>query len=113
MIGTAALLSFLGAIANSVLGERLFARLRASGQLPADAAATLRFAWHTMSVMWIGLGGALAILRWGPEHPHTAIVSTVATVFLVAAAIAAVGSRGRHPAWVLFLVLAGLSFAGA
>ncbi len=113
MIGTAALLSVLGAVAHSLVGERFFAKLRSEAGLQPQVMATIRIVWHSLSVMWIGLAGALAVLRWGPEHPHTAIVLSVATAFLVSAVIAAAGSRWRHPAWVLLVVLAGLSYAGA
>jgi hypothetical protein len=99
-------------IAHSYLGERYilvrllrwpeFPKLFRSAQFTAR---TLRLAWHVTSVAWWGLAAILALLARPPVSVH-AIALVVGITFLITSAIVLVGSRGKHLAWPLFLLIA-------
>ncbi|MBT9598479.1 MAG: hypothetical protein IV094_21020 [Vitreoscilla sp.] len=119
----AAGLSVLIALAHSVIGEqRIFRHLRRAGQVvPTEGGTVLREfqvrilwgAWHGLSAMGLGLA---AVLVW-LAHPAAQAVSAGRVEWCVATAMAATGvlvlvsNRGRHPAWVALLGLAGLVLA--
>lgn len=113
----AAVLIALVAIAHSFLGERyILMRLFRRSDLPRLFGSdlftrrTLRFAWHITSVAWLGLAGVLVVLAFpGPPAPGALLLSVAAT-FLATAAIAALGSRGRHLSWVVFTAIALLAW---
>lgn len=98
------------AAAHSYLGERyILIRLFRRSDLPKLFGSdwftrrTLRFAWHSTSVAWIGLGAALLV------EPRLA----VAVAFGASAIIAAAATRGKHYAWVVFLAIAVLAWSSA
>jgi hypothetical protein len=113
-------LSVLIAVAHSVLGEqRIFRHLRRAGRLvPTEGGTLLREfqvrilwgAWHGLSVMGLGLAGVLLWL----DQPAARLASAGRVEWCVATAMAATGllvlvsNRGRHPAWVALLGVAGL-----
>ena len=108
------------ALAHSLLGERyILTRLFRRQDLPklfGDAEftkRTLRFAWHLTSVAWLGF--AVLLLRLRPAQPLDPgpTAHLVAGVSVVSGVIALVGSRGRHPAWAAFFVIAALVWYGA
>jgi hypothetical protein len=108
----AAALLALTAVAHSVLGERyILIRLFKRENLPhlfgGDwfTKRTLRFAWHITSVAWLGLAGVLVALAPGVPA-RAALLQVVAATFLCSAAIAAIGSRGKHLSWVVFTAIA-------
>ena len=74
---------------------------------------TLRFAWHLTTVVWYGI----AVLVWwmargsGPLAV-AGVGDIVAATALVSAVVSFIGSRGRHPAWAVFLVVAMLIWYG-
>jgi hypothetical protein len=109
----AAILIALVAVAHSYLGERyILMRLFRRADLPRLFGSdlftrrTLRFAWHITSVAWLGLAGVLVVLASPGPPARGALLLTVATTFLASAAIAAVGSRGRHLSWAVFTAIA-------
>jgi hypothetical protein len=115
----AGILAVLLALAHSVLGERyILRRLFRREDLPKlfggveFTKQTLRFAWHITSVAWCGLGGVLFFLDGGP-WAGGGVAKVVATTFGVSGAVALVGSRGRHPSWIVFFLIAVLSWWGA
>lgn len=115
LTGVAGLLAVGLAIAHSVLGERyILGRLLRRADLPhllGDDWFTrrvLRFAWHLTSVAWCGLAAALILAGAGPAG--RGVRQAVAITFLLSAVITAGFSRGRHLAWVGFLVIALLSW---
>jgi hypothetical protein len=117
---SAAGLSVLIALAHSVIGEqRIFRHLRRAGQIvPTEGGTLLREfqvrilwgAWHGLSVMGLGLAGVLLWL----SQPAARLASAGQVEWCVAMAVAATGvlvlvsNRGRHPAWVALLGVAGL-----
>jgi len=112
----AALALFLGA-AHSFLGERVFfVRLFHRGPtapiFAADAFArrTLRFVWHLTTVAWWGAAALLWVLGRGDA---AAGLRVLAATFLASGAVTALGSRGQHPAWLLFLAIAIATWLGA
>ena len=121
LLGAAAL-STLVAVAHSVLGEqRIFRHLRSAGRIvPTEGGALLRefqvrilwAVWHGLSAMGLGLAGVLLWLA----QPAARIASAGRVEWCVAVAMAATGvlvlvsNRGRHPAWVALLGVAGLVF---
>jgi hypothetical protein len=66
---------------------------------------TLRFAWHITSIAWWGFAGILVLLARPPVSFH-AVALVVGVTFLVTSAIVLVGSRGKHLAWPVFLIVA-------
>jgi hypothetical protein len=113
----AALIVAVG-LAHSYLGERyLLRRLFRRADLPklfgdvAFTKNTLRFAWHITSIAWFGLAAIVVQMA----HPPTAPATTgliVGICFLVQFAIALLGSRGKHLAWIAFLAV-GVLVIGA
>jgi hypothetical protein len=117
----AASVTFIIGVAHSYLGERyILARLFRWPDLakvfrnPEFTTRTLRFAWHVTSVAWWGLAAILALLARPPVSFH-AISLIVGVTFLATSVAVLVGSRGRHLAWPLFLLIAivALYAAGA
>ena len=119
-MAAAAVLSLLGAVLHSVLGERLIFRSLSLDGLPAVAGSALftrrvlQFFWHTVSVAWLGF----AVLLWhlGQHATLDPIGRWTATVigwtFLGSSMLALAGSRGRHFAWVILLVIAACIWLG-
>ena len=115
LVWVAGLLAVGIAIAHSVLGERyILRRLLRRPDLPhlfGDDWFTrrvLRFAWHLTSVAWCGLGAVLIFTGAGAGGRE--VRQAVAITFLLSAVITAGFSRGRHLAWMVFLVIALLSW---
>ena len=116
----AAVLSALIALAHSVIGEyRIFMPLRRAGHIvPTEGGTLLREfqvrilwgAWHGLSAMGLGLAGVLVWL----DEPTARAASGGRVEWCVACAMAATGlivlvsNRGRHPAWLALLAVAGL-----
>jgi hypothetical protein len=115
----AGVLAVVLSLAHSVLGERyILRRLFRREDLPKLFGGveltkqTLRFAWHITSVAWCGLGGVLFFLDGEPQ-PSAGVAEVVATTFGISGVVAFFGSRGRHPSWIVFLLIAVLSWWGA
>lgn len=110
MAEAALVLAILLALAHSYLGERyILIRLFRREDLPRlfggteFTTRTLRFAWHLTSVAWIGLAAAVVF----PQR----VAEIAAAVFAISGLTALAGSRGRHLAWIAFLVIATLAWA--
>lgn len=118
MLLAAATLTCLLALAHSWLGERyILVRLFRRDDLPrlfggtAFTRRTLRFAWHLTSVAWLSL--AAVLVKLSSHLPSKAELGMLlAGTFATSGAIALVGSRGRHPAWVVFGAIALLAWMG-
>ncbi|HXO22810.1 MAG TPA: hypothetical protein VOA87_23070, partial [Thermoanaerobaculia bacterium] len=68
---------------------------------------TLRFAWHLTSLAWWSFAALLLVYgARGVREPETAALTVIAVTFLISAIVACVGSRGRHYAWIVFLLIA-------
>jgi hypothetical protein len=106
----AALLAVVG-IAHSWLGERyILRRLFRRADIPKlfgnseFTTRTLRFAWHVTSVAWWGYSAILVLLA-NPPAGSSAVGLVIGCTFLAHFAIVLAGSRGKHLAWVAFLIL--------
>ena len=114
---SAALLAVFLAAAHSYLGERyILIRLFRRGDLPrlrggtSFTQDTLRLAWHVTSVLALGFAGILvALARPGGVEPGV-LGRVIAATFAVSGLVALVGSRGRHLSWIVFFLVAGLTF---
>jgi hypothetical protein len=115
----AAAMPALLAVAHSYLGERyILVRLFRRGELPKlfggveFTRSTLRFAWHLTSVAWVGFAGLLVSLASSQGGSESAIARLIAVTFAFSAGLALVGSRGRHPSWIIFTAIAVLAWLG-
>ena len=121
-LASASLITVLTAVVHTVLGERLIiGPLQESTDLPAVRGSagftkrTLRFAWHVTSVLGIGIAGVLfyyaSIEELQPDQ--VAVLTIIAATLFVSFVVSLIGSRGRHPAWILFLAAAILTWLGS
>jgi hypothetical protein len=115
LIVAALLLLAVGA-AHSYLGERyVMSRLFRRGNLPTLFGAEiwtkriLRFAWHLTTVAWVGFAAVLLAISAEGSVERSDVALVVVVTFVASAAVAGFGSRGRHPAWLAFLVIAALA----
>jgi hypothetical protein len=109
---------FLG-VAHSYLGERyLLTRLFRRDDLPKLGGSAeftkqvLRFAWHLTSVAWLGFAALLVALSRHDIPSRAALGQIVASTFGISGLVALLGSRARHPSWVVFLAIALLAWLG-
>lgn len=123
LLGLGALLAVALGVAHSVLGERyILTRLFRRDQLPKLFGGTwftrrvLRFAWHLTSVAWWGFAVQMAwaggVFGEGAEPTVEGLLRVAAVTFAVSGLVTLVASRGRHPAWVVFLVIAACAWGG-
>lgn len=115
-LAVAAALGLVLVVAHSYLGERyILMRLFRRNQIPPlfggteFTRRTLRFAWHLTSVFGLGLAAMLAMLAAGRATPAAQAGIAAATCAL-SGIVALVGSRGRHPSWIVFFAIAILSW---
>jgi hypothetical protein len=100
-------------IAHSFVGERRVVRtILDRPDLPPLWGSTVlmrrtvRFAWHLTSVGWLGAGALLILFAGRMDEPGARLgVLVLGGIFLASAVVAFVGSRGRHPAWVICLAV--------
>ena len=116
----AAIATLLVAGMHTIAGERMvIGPLLRSPDLPRLTGSVestrnlLRWAWHFTSLAWVGFAVVLFLLR--DAHPDARLVigRTVSAVLAVYGLITLIGSRGRHPAWPLFLVAALSGWVGS
>lgn len=107
---SAFLLTFIG-IGHSYLGERyILIRLFKRGNLPKTFGGeeftrkTLRFAWHITTIAWWGFAAILVLMAYSALNFQN-VAMTLAITFLLSFAMAMIGSKGKHWAWMVFLVV--------
>ena len=110
-----ATLAFGLGLGHSYLGERyilvrLFRRVDLPRLFGSDlfTRRTLRFAWHLTSVAWWGLGAVLLLAAGGASK--AAVGGAIAATFGASGLVTLVGSRGRHLAWPIFLLIAAAAW---
>jgi hypothetical protein len=115
----AAVLLVLVGVAHSYLGERfILIRLFRRADLPRlfggtqFTTRTLRFAWHITTLAWWGFAAILVQLAQGPVS-RRGIALAIGFTFLATALAVFAGSRGRHLAWPVFLLIGGLALLSA
>ncbi len=105
-LAVAAVLSVLIALAHTILGERyILIRLFRRVDLPQFTRRTLRVAWHLTTIAWIGFAVVLCNASGAPR-----VLMIIAGTFAVTGAAILIASRGRHLAWIVFLIIAALSW---
>ena len=114
----AACLTVLLGAAHSYLGEKyILIRLFRRENLPRLLGGveftkqTLRFAWHLTTVAWIGLA-AIMVAASAPTASSAVILQIVSVTSATSGVVALVGSRGRHLSWIVFFLVAFLSWPG-
>ncbi len=122
----AGILSFVLGVVHSVLGEYLiFSGKRDKGHIvPSQTNKGLReghlriiwATWHLASVFGGCIGAILVKISMVRDELNAAFVDLItwATVvaMLVGALLVAMGTKGRHPGWVVLLLIAGLLLLG-
>jgi hypothetical protein len=113
-------LTGLMCLAHSVLGEILILiplhrREGRSGRSGLTTRAVLRFTWHILSVLGLGMAGILWYYArfTALDGDQIAVLRILALTSLVSFGIALAGSRARHPSWAVFLAVAGLTWLSA
>lgn len=112
----------LTAVVHSAVGEKLLLiplqkvdGLPTVGGSTRVAKETLRFAWHVTSVLGIGIAVILVYYASVPKlAPDQIYVLRVLSLTCQASfVVAIVGSRARHPSWIVFLLVSILIWLGA
>ncbi|MCI0708089.1 MAG: hypothetical protein L0Y80_11465 [Ignavibacteriae bacterium] len=111
---TAAALAFIVGLAHSVAGEMFIFRNIVKDQLPPLRGSaeftyrTLRAVWHVATAAFFGFIALLLHLALSIQQNSLAeFVQLVSAVsFLVCALIMAIGTKGKHPGWIAFFVIA-------
>jgi hypothetical protein len=107
-------------IAHSFLGERLiFPAVFALPDLPPLLGSrsfmrqTLRFTWHTTSVLGVILASTLVSLAIAPKSAASdQIATTISTGLFVCGLLSGIVARGRHFSWAVFLACSALVWFG-
>jgi hypothetical protein len=115
------LLTILIGFAHSILGEifilkRLFRRSDLPQLLGSDwfTKRTLRFAWHLTTIAWWGYAGIiLSFMVSDSISARTIVLMICSAVFLISSIITGTFTRGKHVAWVVFLIISICTFYGA
>jgi hypothetical protein len=68
--------------------------------------AILRWAWHLTSVAWLGFAAIFAGLTQVALEARQMPAVILTGVLGISGIIAFIAGRGRHPAWVFFLISA-------
>ena len=115
-------LSILLGLVHSVLGELLvFQKLRQGGIVPTKANVILSernirivwASWHVVTVCALGFG--IILCRQGfPESRELESVFIKNTIMLSmfsSSALVLLGTKGRHPGWLVLLIIAILIWA--
>ncbi|RMF57234.1 MAG: hypothetical protein D6748_11625 [Calditrichaeota bacterium] len=115
----AAILSLLMGITHSIMGEKYFLAYLFMREHLEEVGnevyvnRTTRIAWHLTSIAWMGVAIILFVLAHHHENPMVPILaSVIALVFLGSALLSAIGSRGRHLLWIVFLIISLLTWLG-
>jgi hypothetical protein len=113
---------FVIGLVHSIMGEWLiFRRLRKGPFVPTQATPLLREShvrivwgsWHLVTCCGWGLA---ALLIWSgmptvPATTRTMVMLVVGVTQVASALIVLVATRGKHPAWIVLLVAAALTFS--
>ena len=119
----AAGLAFLVGVVHSVLGELLiFRRLRGGSLISSTGSPILRerhvrilrATWHVVTVFAWGFGAILLRLSFSSSQytVQAFVESAILFSMLTASLIVLIGTKGKHPGWLVLLVIAILSWMG-
>lgn len=120
LLFAAAILIFGVGVTHSWLGEsKLIGPLTAAGTRSGLLAHSglarlvLRFAWHITSIAWWGLAAILIVLARQPLDASGKLVLLVIAATFLATGLACSGGGRRHWAWLIFLMIGGLTLGAA
>jgi hypothetical protein len=107
----AAFLAFTMGLVHSILGEKyILIRLFKRGNIPAlfgssdFTVRTLRFAWHITTLAWWGFASILVLMAHPPLDIQT-VGMVIGITFIAHFLLAIIGSKGKHLAWIAFLMI--------
>ncbi|WP_103069811.1 hypothetical protein [Aquimarina sediminis] len=119
---TAGILCILLGIVHSILGEYLiFKNKRNKGKLvPSKKSEGLRerhlrilwATWHLSSVFGWSIGAILIKISFAPEQMNSFIVQAIIYAMILSSLLVLVGTKGKHPGWIVLLIIAVLSIIG-
>jgi hypothetical protein len=105
---------------HSYIGEtRLLQQLLARPDLPVlqgsvdYTKAIIRWAWHLTSVAWLGFAAIFIGLTQTPSEGRQILLMILTGVLGLSGIVAFTATRGRHLAWVFFLIAAICAWMGA
>jgi hypothetical protein len=114
-------LTILLAVAHSIIGERsIIGPIQKTSGLPRvqgsdrQTKLTLRFTWHVTSVLGIGTAVVLiAYSRWAILTPDQVFIArALSATYLTCFVISIIGSRAKHPSWIIFALVSVLTWMG-
>jgi len=114
---SSACLAFILGIIHSILGEKLIFRSLGKQRLVSAEddrvlrkkhINTLWSTWHLITLFGWSLGAILLLMAWFPEPAQweSYIRWILISNFLISTVFWLYGTRGQHPAWVVFLLIA-------
>lgn len=96
---------------HSYIGEiKLLQQLLAKPDLPVlqgsvdYTKAIIRWAWHLTSVAWLGFAAIFFGFTQVPLEGRQLLGVILAGILGISGIITFMASRGRHPAWIFFLI---------
>jgi len=116
-LGVAGVLMILLGLVHSVLGEMLIFRHVRRGKaqhagaidlLPQRRWDALWSSWHLVTLLGVGLGSSLLLSASVPATTPRPYLSAIAVTFSAASVFWVLGTRGKHPAWIVFAVIAAV-----
>ena len=107
------------AILHSYAGEiRLLRPLLQGNDLPTlndsidYTKVILRWAWHLTSLAWFGFGAIfLGLMQVAPDERRLPLL-ILTGILALSGVIVLIVTRGRHPAWIFFLIAAVCAWMG-
>ncbi len=111
LLVAAGTLAIAVALFHAILGEtRVFKRASIE---PPRLRLLLRLVWQAGALAWAALGALLILApRFGSETARVWIVALAVATFAAAAAGNAYATRGRHPGWMLLVVVIAAAIGG-
>ena len=118
LLVSAILMAIMG-IAHSVVGEiKILQPLESSKDLPAVRGSTrhtrltLRFTWHITTVLGFGIAAILFLYSQAMvlQAQQVVVVQIFSITFFISFLVSLIGSRARHPSWIVFLIASVLTW---
>lgn len=118
----AAFLCFILGIVHSILGEiRIFSTYRQHGKIVPTQHSTgikkrhlriLWATWHLASVLGFGMGIIILLLSKNQHATHLLVLHTIAVTMAISGLLVLYATKGKHPGWIVFLLIALLLYFG-
>jgi hypothetical protein len=109
-------------IAHSVIGEiRVISPLKNTHDLPLVSGSvhqtklTLRFTWHLTTVLGVGI--SVILLYYSGFQTFSTdqifVLRIFAFTFFISFLVSLIGSRAKHPSWIIFFIVAVMIWLSA